>query len=72
MAGRHASFFIVLFFISQLSCDNASQQCGAGGSILARCDMKTGGLYKTWFLAFLCRANEWTFLNVFFFPLFFK
>ena len=31
MAGRHASFFTMLFFISRLFRDNASQQCGAGG-----------------------------------------
>ena len=34
-----------------------------GNSILARCDMKTEGLYKTWFLAFCCHAVEMTFLN---------
>ena len=33
MAGRQASFFTVLFFISQLFRDNASQQCGAGGDL---------------------------------------
>ena len=41
----------------------------SGNSILAGCDMKTEGLYKTWFLAFCCRANERTFLNRFSFSL---
>ena len=35
----------------------------SGNSILARCDMKTEGLYKTWFVAFFCRTNDMTFLN---------
>ena len=41
----------------------------SGNSILAGCDMKTEGLYKTWFVAFCCRANERTFLIIFSFSL---
>ena len=37
----------------------------SGNSILAGCDMKTEGLYKTWFLACSCCANERTLLNRF-------
>ena len=36
-------FFIVLFFISQLSCDNASQQCGAGGDLYSIYQMMLKG-----------------------------
>ena len=35
----------------------------SGNSILAGCDMKTDGSYKTWFVEFCCHANEKTFLN---------
>ena len=37
----------------------------SGNSILAGCDMKTEGLYKTWFLVCSCCANERTLLNRF-------
>ena len=48
MAGRHASLFIVLFFISQLSCDDASQQCGAGGDLYSIYQMMLKGhTYKS-------------------------
>ena len=43
MAGRHASFFIVLFFISQ-----TSQQCGTGGDLYSIYKMMLKGhTYKT-------------------------
>ena len=43
MAGRHASFFIVLFFISK-----TSQQCGAGGDLYSIYKMMLKGhTYKT-------------------------
>ena len=48
MAGQQASFFIVLFFISQLSLDNASQQCGASGDLYSIYQMMLKGhTYKT-------------------------
>ena len=48
MAGRHASFFIALFFTSQLFRDNASQQCGAGGDLYSIYKMMLKGhTYKT-------------------------
>ena len=48
MACRQASFFIVLFFISQLSRDDASQQCGAGGDLYSFYQMMLRGhTYKS-------------------------
>ena len=48
MAGRQASFFIVLFFISQLFRENASQQCGAGGDLYSIYQMMLKGhTYKS-------------------------
>ena len=48
MARRQASFFIVLFFISQLFRDNASQQCGAGGDLYSIYQMMLKGhTYKS-------------------------
>ena len=48
VAGRQASFFIVLFFISQLFRDNASQQCGAGGDLYSIYQMMLKGhTYKS-------------------------
>ena len=48
MARRQALFFTVLFFISQLSRDNASQQCGAGGDLYSIYQMMLKGhTYKT-------------------------
>ena len=48
MAGRHASFFTMLFFISRLFRDNASQQCGAGGDLYSIYQMMfKGHTYKT-------------------------
>ena len=48
MARRQASFFIVLFFISQLFRDNASQQCGAGGELYSIYQMMLmGHTYKS-------------------------
>ena len=48
VAGRQASFFffIVLLFISQLFCDNAGQQCGAGGDLYSIYQMMLKG--HTW------------------------
>ena len=47
MAFRQASFFIVLFFISQLSRDDASQQC-AGGDLYSFYQMMLKGhTYKS-------------------------
>ena len=47
-AGRQASFFIVLFFISQLFRDNASQQCGASGDLYSIYQMMLNGhTYKS-------------------------
>ena len=48
MACRHASFFTVLFFISRLFRDNASQQCGTGGDLYSIYQMIfKGHTYKT-------------------------
>ena len=48
MANRNASFFIALFFISQLFRDNASQQCGASGDLYSIYQMMLKGhTYKT-------------------------
>ena len=48
VAGRQASFFIVLFLISQLFRDNASQRCGAGGDLYSVYQMMLKGhTYKT-------------------------
>ena len=48
MAGRHASFFTVLFLISRLFPDIASQQCGAGGDLYSIYQMMLQGhTYKT-------------------------
>ena len=48
MAGRQASFFIVLFFISQLFRDNASQQCGTSGDLYSIYQMMLKGhTYKS-------------------------
>ena len=48
MARRQASFFIVLFFISQLFRDNASQQRGAGGELYSIYQMMLKGhTYKS-------------------------
>ena len=48
MACRHASFFTVLFFISRLFRDNASQQCGTGGDLYSIYQMMfKGHTYKT-------------------------
>ena len=48
MANRQASFFIVLFSISQLFRDNASQQCGASGDLYSIYQMMLKGhTYKT-------------------------
>ena len=48
VAGRQASFFIVLFFISQLFRDNASQQCVAGGDLYSIYQMMLKGhTYKS-------------------------
>ena len=48
MACGQTSFFIVLFFISQLSRDDASQQCGAGGELYSFYQMMfKGHTYKT-------------------------
>ena len=47
-ACRQTSFFIVLFFISQLSRDDASQQCGAGGELYSFYQMMLKGhTYKS-------------------------
>ena len=48
MSGRQASFFTVLFFISQLSSGNGSQQCGAGGDLYSIYQMMLQGhTYKS-------------------------
>ena len=48
MSGRQASFFTVLFFISQLSIGNGSQQCGAGGDLYSIYQMMLQGhTYKS-------------------------
>ena len=48
MANRQASFFIVLFSISQLFRDNASQQCRASGDLYSIYQMMLKGhTYKT-------------------------
>ena len=48
MANRQASFFIVLFSISQLFRDNASQQCGASSDLYSIYQMMLKGhTYKT-------------------------
>ena len=48
MANRQASFFIVLFSISELFRDNASQQCGASGDLYSIYQMMIKGhTYKT-------------------------
>ena len=48
VAGRQASFFIVLLFISQLFRDNASQQCVAGGDLYSIYQMMLKGhTYKS-------------------------
>ena len=48
MSRRQASFFTVLFFISQLFRDNASQQCGAGGDLYSIYQMMLKGhTYKS-------------------------
>ena len=48
MAGRHASFFTVLFLISRLFPDIASQQCGAGGDLYSIYQMMLKGhTYKS-------------------------
>ena len=48
VAGRQASLFIVLFVISHLFRDNASQQCGAGGDLYSIYQMMLKGhTYKT-------------------------
>ena len=48
MSGRQASFFTALFFISQLSSGNGSQQCGAGGDLYSIYQMMLQGhTYKS-------------------------
>ena len=48
MSGRQASFFTALFFISQLSSSNGSQQCGAGGDLYSIYQMMLQGhTYKS-------------------------
>ena len=48
MANQQASYFVVLFFISQLFRDNASQQCGASGDLYSIYQMMLKGhTYKT-------------------------
>ena len=48
IVGRQASFFTVLYFISQLFRDNASQNCGAGGDLYSIYQMMLKGhTYKT-------------------------
>ena len=52
IAGRQASFFTVLYFISQLFRDNASQNCGAGGDLYSIYQMMLKGhTYKTFWNA---------------------
>ena len=48
MAGRQASFFTELFFISQMFLNIASQQCGTGGDLYSIYQMMLKGhTYKT-------------------------